>query len=346
MNRIAPVLAVVVAASAAVAQPVFINLGTGFQANDVSADGTVVAGTHNGLVFRWTATGGFQNLALGQAPVISADGNTMAWGLSGVAKRWTSATGVVSIGTGSPEAISGDGSTIVGTNALAGFVYRQGSGMKALAPPPGVADYRSTYAHGVSYDGSVIAGGYTPISPNGSIALRWNMDVATALGPIPGYTEDIVATAVSGDGNIVYGFGRGQGGYDMFRWTAATGVVGLGVGAAGFSIPDPFDVSGDGNIIVGASLANAIEWRLGAGPRDLKEVLETDFGMDLSNYTLEQCRGISADGRTLVGFGTDLTVGQRFGFVISLPWSIPGPGAGSMLIVAGLAATRRRRVGS
>lgn len=316
----------------------FIHLGHHSQADGVSADGNVVSGEKDGTVFRWTESGGMTLLSSGVLARISEDGNTLAWqGASGI-QRWTQAGGTTLVSNAHPSAfgLSGDGSTIVYNNQK----WSSASGFTTLQAPTGLGQ-GTAYAWAVNHDGSVIAGSYVPGT---SHATRWDGNgVGTALGPIPGYPIDDVANTISSDGQKILGFGRGPNGFDVFRWTPQLGMHALQVAPAGYTGASPLDVTPDGEILVGTNLGNAFLWRAGAGPMYVKDVLEGEFGMNLSGYTLDYATGISDDARTIVGFGTDNIVGGSFGWVVHLDRSIPTPGGACLLVLAGLVGSRRKR---
>ena len=73
-----------------------------------------------------------------------------------------------------------------------------------------------------------------------------------------------------------------------------------GVGGAGGS---------DGSIIVGQgngpSSTRAVIWDEIHGIRELEQVLVNDFGMDLTGWRLDRAVGISDDGLTIAGQGTN-----------------------------------------
>ena len=82
--------------------------------------------------------------------------------------------------------------------------------------------------------------------------------------------------------------------------------------------------------------------------RRLADVL-TEHGLDLSGWTLQTATGLSASGRTVVGWSTNPS-GDTEGFVATLPARvIPTPSLGpfglallvAMLIAAASAAVRR-----
>jgi len=157
--------------------------GGGFlsSAVDVSANGSVVAGTAEGTsgyeAFRWendvmTGLGDLEGGGFGSwAQGVSADGSiVVGHGESKLgdwpeeAFRWTAAGGMQGIGYlpgGSysyAEDISADGSVIVGwsENASGGqiaFRWTEAGGMQGIGPSG-----LGSYAYGVSSDGSVVVG--------------------------------------------------------------------------------------------------------------------------------------------------------------------------------------------
>lgn len=95
---------------------------------------------------------------------------------------------------------------------------------------------------------------------------------------------------------------------EAFRWTSSGGMVGLGDLPGGSFNSLAFGVSADGSVVVGRSLTasgfEAFIWDETNGMQRLADVL-TDAGLDLTGWTLEQATGVSADGKTLVGVGTN-----------------------------------------
>ena len=90
------------------------------------------------------------------------------------------------------------------------------------------------------------------------------------------------------------------------------------------------DAGGDGPFV----------WTAESGPLAL-DVFLTAHGLDVTGWSLRSVQGISDDGRTIVGFGTNPD-GDTEGFIAI----IPEPGTG-LLVAIGLAgfARRRRAVG-
>lgn len=179
------------------------------QANAISADGSVIvgysSGTSHGTAFRWTAGGGMQGLgdlpggAEGSSALaVSADGNTVVGSgtsASGTeAFRWTAGEGMVGLGElaggyfySAAFGVSRDGSVIVGnSNAAAGdtaFIWTRTTGMVSLksylaARNVDVSNWEFTHAHGISADGSSIAG-------NGYFQGSYTLFVITGLSSSP-----------------------------------------------------------------------------------------------------------------------------------------------------------------
>jgi len=328
------------------------------EANAISADGSVVVGRGNvnvfvsggeGVAFRWTRDGGMD--ALGDLPggslksiargvsadgsVIVGQGNTAA---GPEAFRWTAAGGMVglgdlpggNVGSGAFD-VSADGSVIVGVGnlklsspGLGGdpFRWTSGGGMVNLGdlqpsgPFPG-------FASGVSADGSIVAGRVSRFK-----AFRWNSaDGLVGLDELPGGPALNQANAVSDDGSVIVG----QLSSGAFRWTSSDGMVSLGLLPGGGQVPGEIlrivgsgsnDVSADGSVIVGystsASSVEAFLWTSGGGMQNLRDLLIAGGATGLTGWTLSEATGISADGRTIVGFGTN-PLGEREAWIATVP---------------------------
>jgi probable HAF family extracellular repeat protein len=104
----------------------------------------------------------------------------------------------------------------------------------------------SSYAHGVSADGSVVVG---QSNASGVEAFRWTSDGGVVgLGDLPGEIFDSVALGVSADGSVVVGSSNGASGNEAFRWTSEGGMVGLGDLAGGTFNSRASAVSADGSV--------------------------------------------------------------------------------------------------
>jgi probable HAF family extracellular repeat protein len=145
-----------------------------------------------------------------------------------------------------------------------------------------------------------------------------------------GDTES-VATAVSGDGSVVVGLSENDevGRAEAFRWTAVSGMVGLGL-LPGGTYTEPHAVSADGSVIVGSGdIAyddeDAFIWTENAGIQRLFEVLVANGATGLNGWTLEYAFDISSDGKWVVGYGINPN-GSPEAFLADIS-SVPIPAA-------------------
>ena len=158
-------------------------------------------------------------------------------------------------------------------------------------------------AAGVSENSLVVVG--SSRSANGREAFRWTRASGmVGLGDLPGGAFASFATAVSADGSVVVGGatdawgppGSHLYGRKAFRWTAASGVVGITEGA--WLLDDEeyaAAVSDDGAVVVGVKtyqLRYAFRWTAETGA-----VFSTD---DFVGWTATDA---SADGSVIVGWG-------------------------------------------
>ena len=78
------------------------------------------------------------------------------------------------------------------------------------------------------------------------------------------------------------------------------------------------DTTADGNIIVGSfSSAGAFIWTEQDGLRSLQQVLEVDYGFNLTGWNLRGATAISGDGSLIAGYG--LNNGNYQGFIAQIP---------------------------
>ena len=185
--------------------------------------------------------------------------------------------------------------------ALASFCTHRGNAaiFRGLGyPPAGV--FSSSWAHGVSADGSVVVG--TGVTASGAEAFRWPTGGGmVGLGDLPGGDFVSVAYGVSADGSVVVGrslSGLGPEDYEAFRWTSGGDMVGLGdlPGANFYSIAD--GVSADGSVVVGRGNSEsgdeeAFRWTAGGGMVGLGDLP--------GGPSTSQAHGVSADGSVVVG---------------------------------------------
>jgi probable HAF family extracellular repeat protein len=324
------------------------------RANAVSLDGSVVVGLSTGAngfeAFQWSREGGIVGLGdlpggnfSSQAFGVSADGSVIVGSSSselgasrGEAFRWTQDAGMAALGdleggefVSIAYGVSADGSVVVGRatgSSLApqAFRWTEEEGMVGLGYLPPSFPPESSEAYGVSADGSIIVG--TSLNENDTFeAFRWTESegIVGIAEPGTGVFPE-AANAASADGSTIVGqtFFRGQ----AFRWTQETGATGLGDLPGGVVMGEALAVSGDGSIVVGSSHAQkgsiitdfAFIWDEPNGIRDLADVLEKEFGVDLAGWRLTAATGISVDGRTIVGYGENPR-GSTEAWVADLP---------------------------
>jgi len=348
--------------------------GAATVANDVSGDGTTVIGRAttaggSGEAFVWTASGGMVGLgdlptgnSSSQAWAVSGDGSVVAGtgtysttgGSTGglpQAFRWTAAGGMVGLGFidgGSfsyAYDVSADGSVVVGETATSSFVraYRwtaEGGMLDLGVLPDGVV----SRSYAVSDDGSVVVGagrtGAGTWRP-----FRWTAGAGMVdIGDLAGGVATGEAFGVSADGTYVVGFSASAAGNEAYLWSEAGGMIGLGdLPGSNFS-STALGVSADGTRVVGTSWVSTADgvdaaflWDPVNGMRFLKDVLEDDYGLDLTGWFLKEATAITPDGRTIAGWGRNPS-GQTEAWL----FTVPEPGT-AVLVLAGLAALARRK---
>jgi probable HAF family extracellular repeat protein len=172
----------------------------------------------------------------------------------------------------------------------------------------------------VSADGKVVVGDSRSVaSVSLGEAFRWTQTSGmVGLGDLPGGQFASQAFDVSANGSVVVGRSEsGQFNFEAFRWTQATGMLGLGFiqgSLAPINASSAEAVSPDGSVVVDGSLVvgrdiiggptdfEAFIWDGTNGMRNLRELLIAQ-GNDLTGWSLSEARGISADGRIIIGFG-------------------------------------------
>jgi probable HAF family extracellular repeat protein len=310
-------------------------------AQRVSADGSVVIGygtTASGKqAFRWTQADGM--VSLGNLPdgsfkqswaeSVSADGSVIVgygdpdgsgWnGHQGF--RWTKSAGMLKLGSLGGSArfealgVSADGAVVVGDGGQQAFRWMRSGGIVGLGVLPGRTNSR---AIAVSADGAVVAGSsYNLPNWDREEAFIWTQAGGMeGLGLMPGGTASL-PNAVSPDGSAIAGTACSASGCTAFRWTRATGMTGIGQ-LPGTNVTHPGGASANGAIIVGAGFADrdhatAFIWDKAHGMRSLQSVLETEYGLNLTGWQLQNASGIAPDGSVIVGWGKN-PAGQQEAF--------------------------------
>lgn len=371
-------LALVLGTPRAQAQVSFQGLGSlpganpGSVVGGISGDGQVVVGSCTSgatcsEAWRWTSAGGIQGLGFlpgdsgSNAVATSSDGAVVFGGSGASLYRWTS-TGMVDIGAGLPSGpllqifptdLSSDGLVAVGgffdfgTFLGGAFRWTSGVGIEILIPfgIPQIAAFNA-----LSSDGTVIVGS-SGLPDDQTGFFRTNAGGITFLPELPfGECQcGSDARGVSEDGQTIVGTSH----QEAFRWTAATGTVGLGL-LAPIQFNDfdaALDVSADGSVVVGFSSRasdTAFIWTEASGILDLRALL-SQLDVDMTGWTLTSAVGVSNDGTVIVGNGINPS-GDEEAWIASVP-EIPKVPAVSLVqrillgvaIALGTASALRRR---
>ncbi len=347
-------LAVSFSVAALAQQPSFMGLGdlpggtTRSIGYAISPDGGTVVGssfsTGGEEAFKWTfnsmvglgdlAGGSFGSIAYGVSNLgaVIVGLGTSASGLEGFRAAPMVGMGDLPGGafSSSSRGVSADGSTIVGigtaTSGTTAFRW-QSNTMTPLLDLPGGITFSEAFA--TSSNGTVTVGRSS--STLGTEACSWTGALVTPLGDLPGGTFSSNIYATNSSGSIHAGSGTSANGLEACLW--AVGVpIGLGDLSGGTFSSIAYGISGDGSIVVGSGTGptstEAFVWTAGQGMRRLRDVLIEDIGLtNLSTWALLDARGISADGKRIVGTAIN-AIGNREAYVVQLP----PPGAFSGIV--------------
>jgi probable HAF family extracellular repeat protein len=226
---------------------------------------------------------------------------------------------------GAAYAVNADGSVVSGyinttegkraaiwTNAGVNAGTPQSLGLLGTCQPAFSQGYG-----GISADGTVVSGDGTTFAPPycSGHSFRWVSNGAGGgtmqdLGHLPGqYATDSLSFGLSADGLVVVGQSQADNNDQAFRWSAATGMVDIGVALTGGNEVSEADAaSADGSTVVGtfysddAGDSHALLWTAARGSQDLHVYLES-LGVDLTGWSLQYAVAVSADGLTIAGYG-------------------------------------------
>lgn len=239
---------------------------------------------------------------------ISADGKTVVGSSVGHAFRWTAADGITELAPlgSAAYAASADGSVIVGQSGNIAFRWTADGGIETLNG----LNAQTSYAYGVSANGSAVVGFYIDIQQRAFLWTDDNGGTVTPLGTLKidnsGFS---IASGISDNGLFVVGQAENDDDNvaHAFRWTTEGGMQDLGVLETGYS-SSANAVSSDGSVVVG--LANtsdyyrAFRWTQSGTMESLGTLAGGNFS---------KANALSKDGSIIVG--ESATDDQNRGFV-------------------------------
>jgi uncharacterized membrane protein len=212
-----------------------------------------------------------------------------------------------------------DGPSPKGGTGMQAFRWTAEGGMQPLGfLPGGNGSYYYSIGYAVSADGSKIIG--VDNSTNASYSpVKWDNNGNIVKMTSNGQTA--YAYGISANGAVVVGesyYGNAA------IWTSGGQMEVLGK-MTGTQYVSAYDASGDGSIVVGGKWdwvygtgdGGAFIWDRMHGMRSMQTVL-TNYGVDLTGWTLTAARGISYDGQTIVGYGIN-PQGVTEGWIASIP---------------------------
>ncbi|MEL7483566.1 MAG: GC-type dockerin domain-anchored protein [Planctomycetota bacterium] len=246
------------------------------------------------------------------------DGFNVTWGVW-EAGSLTNPGGLISNFNSEGTAVSDDGTKVVGSAnrgnpESASYVWENGVATKL----PDLTSVPFSKAFGISGDGNVILGSSGGSSRTSQRIVRW-------VNGVPQNLNDAFrgrALASSFDGSVIIGdINSGPSDRTLFRWTSESGIVDLGDLPGGATDGSALATDAQGDVIVGIVSDDdgrkAGYWSEATGLISLADFV-TSVGGDLLGYELEQARGISRNGRFIVGFARN-PQGDREAFLITIP---------------------------
>ena len=293
-------------------------------ASDISGDGLILVGRHS---YNWNHPdhGSLETIeafySFGDTMISMGHGpGAFPSNTNNPPVSWTTAT-----------AISRDGITIVG--AMKDYVNRQGEPIPVLTQKGFYTQIGNTYQdmgvpisfepwevsimpETVSDDGTIIAGFYEVPLNFITQAFRWESGVFEDLGDLPGGDVYSRVSDMSDDGEKIVGTSATAKGTEYFLWTRDTGIQPI----SGLSPTSStsISISGDGEIIVANQDDGLYIVDSKNGARNLTAVLQNEYNIDLTGWSLRQVQDISFDNYIMVGYGVNPD-GKLEAFKIVLP---------------------------
>ncbi len=231
-----------------------------------------------------------------QTPSFTVVGHSFPPGQGGSVLFGVSADGRAAAGYSLPA---------LGLPTYKAFSWHAGSGRTDFGLEAGLP--AATAGQAISGDGSTVVGysrGPNATSDNSRTAFRWSgTGTYQSLGTLPGYT-DSWALGVDNDGSTVVGYASGPGGVAprAYRWTASDGMQPIAGNSSQANA-----ISRNGSVIVGefaveSGAPQGYRWTQAGGLQPLAS---------LNGSTSSYARGVSADGRYIVGVTSTSTTRSK-----------------------------------
>ncbi|KKM85737.1 hypothetical protein LCGC14_1286040 [marine sediment metagenome] len=215
------------------------------------------------------------------------------------------------------EAVSGDGTVVAGysSSPIGIQLFRwDNDGMVGLGTAP--RPNGEIRVGGISRDGKTIVGWTEYTDPTISEPFIWSHDLGLQFfPPLDERFPFTHFTDVSADGGIVLGYGQTKNGIRSF-WQANRPTPGPHITMiripSGWGVLDmeAYGMTSDGQSIVGSywntsQIAHTFFADKNGQVYDIQERLE-NAGIDMSGWTLNRASDLSDNGRTIVGWGTNI----------------------------------------
>ena len=146
-------------------------------------------------------------------------------------------------------------------------------------------------------------------------------------------------TYSTSDGSMLSGTAINNASWPAY-WTREEGLTFLPLLEANDIGGSMLGMSDDGAVMVGVSMSTPVVWLNQGAPVTVADYAES-FGLDMTGWIILNMGQVSADGSTIVGTARheSWASGHVEGFVLT----IPAPGAGVVVLAAGVLGLRRRR---
>jgi uncharacterized membrane protein len=218
--------------------------------------------------------------------------------------------------------LSADGRVAVGERGAGGFRWTAETGRVNFRDLDPDLPLEIT-PHAVSSNGGTIVGGHNAGAGHGYAFRYRGPESFQSLGTLPGW-HNSYGLGVSGDGEVVVGQATDERAFvgQAFRWTAATGMVGLGWTPGGVGWSKANAVSRDGSTTVGESsggVTDAVMWDAEGRATILPP---------LPGLPEAIAYGVNHDGTVAVGYSNGSAVMWRGGNVIDLGAPLGGRALG------------------